>query len=149
MKVVRTLRSVGEVAFETYADTAKGQLIPRYLFRMTQANLKALFACGKLRVSHAAAIEQMDLVDMGDVDHGERRINQYSCARFLVGFSNCCLRGRFAVLHEAGGKRPEPASWLDGAPAQQDSILPFSDATDHQAGIFIVNVSARIADVSR
>lgn len=116
---------------------------------MAQADFKTLLASGKMRVAHAAAIEQMNLVDMGDADHGKRRINQNPGSRFFVCFPNRCLRGGFPVLHKACGKRPETVSWFDGASAEQDSILPFSDATDYQAGIFIMDVSARITDVSR
>ena len=116
---------------------------------MTQADFKALLASSKMRAAHAAAIEQMDLVDMGDADHGKGRINQNPGSCFFMRFSNRCLRGGFSVLHETGGKRPETVSRFDSAPAEQDSIVPFSDATDHQARIFIVDVSARIADVSR
>ncbi len=116
---------------------------------MAQADFKALLASRKVRAAHAAAIEQMDLVDMSDADHGERCINQNPRSRFFVCFPNRCLRGGFAVFHEAGRKCPEAVSWLDGTAAEQDSILPFRDATDHQTRIFIVDVSARITHVSR
>lgn len=116
---------------------------------MTQADFKTLLASGKMRAAHATAIEQMDLVDMGDADHGKRCINQNPGSRFFVCFPNSCLRGGFPILHEAGGKRPKTVSWFDGTPAEQDSILPFGDATNYQAGIFIVDVPARTTDVSR
>ena len=149
MKAVGPPCAVGEVVFKTQADATKGQLAPGDLFWMAQADLKALLASGKVRVGHAAAIEQMDLVDMCDADHGERRINQYPCSCLFVGFTNCRLRSGLAIFHKTGWKRPESVLWLNGSAAQKDSILPFSDATDHQAGIFIVDVAARIADVSR
>lgn len=98
---------------------------------MTQADLKALLASGKMWVGHTAAIEQMDLVDMSDADHRERRIYQNLRSGFLVRFANGGLRSGFAVFHEAGWKRPETVSWFDGAPAEQDAIIPFSHAPDH------------------
>jgi hypothetical protein len=66
-----------------------------------------------------------------------------------VCFPNRCLCGGFPVLHKTGRKRPETVSWFNSASAEEDSVLPFGDATDHQAGIFIVDVSACITDVSR
>lgn len=116
MKPVCACRAVGKIAFEAYADAAKSQFMPRKLFWAIQADLKAFIASGKVWVGHAAAIEQVDLVDMSDADHGKGGVDQYPGPSFFVGLANSRLGGGFTIFHKASRKRPEPSSWLDGAP---------------------------------
>ena len=149
MKSEYAVCPIGKVSLKAQGDTAKGQFPPRNLIRAVQVDFKALYAGSKVRAGHAATIEQVNLVDMGDTDHRKRCINENFSASFFVCFTNCCLSRGFPVLHESGGKCPESESWFDGASAEQYPILPFDDATDYQAGIFIVDVSACITDVSR
>ena len=56
---------------------------------------------------------------------------------------------RLAVLHEAGGDRPEAVARLDRAPAQQDAALVFRHAADDDLRILVVNRAAAVADVAR
>lgn len=63
-----------------------------------------------------AAVKQMDLVDMGDIDHGERLFHDDLGAGLFQSLPGGCFGGSLAVFHEAGRQGPETVTRLDGAP---------------------------------
>lgn len=147
MKSEASLCGILEEVFEAVGDAAKGDFVPRNVIRLQQGNLEA-FMPGRVRgCSQAAAIEEMNLIDVRDADHREGRVNHDPRASFLIRFTTSSLGGGFAVFHEACGHRPESASWFDGTAAQEDAILPGRDAANDQPRILIMNVTTTAADV--
>lgn len=138
-----------EVVFKAVGHAPESQVLPWNFFRFDQDNFEALLAGGMFDGGQAAAIEKVDLVDMGDADHGKWGVDNDICPSFLKGFPNGGFAGRFAVLHEPGGQCPVAEAWLDRSPAKKNTVFPGSDATHHQSGIFIVNVAASLADMPR
>lgn len=116
---------------------------------MKEADLKAFDPRREMGTTHAPSIEQVNLVDMGNVDHRKRPINQNVRSSLFVCFANGSLSRGFTVFHKAGGERPETMPWLNGASAEQYPTFPFSDATDHEARVFVVDVPTRFTDVPR
>ena len=112
-----------------------------------QGNLEAVIPGRVLGCSEVAAIEQVNLIDVRDADHRERRVNNDPCASFLMCLTTSRLGSGFTVFHEAGRHRPEAASRFDGSAAEQDAILPGSDATNDEPRVFIVNMAATAADM--
>ena len=147
MKPEASSCSILEVVFEAVGDAAEGDIAPRNVVRVQQGNLKALIPGRIIRCGQAAAIEEVNLIDVRDADHRERRVNNDPCASFLMCFSTSRLGSGFTVFHEAGRHRPEATSRFDGSAAEQDAILPGCDATDHEPRVFIVNVAATAADM--
>jgi len=147
VKPETSLRGIFEVVFEAVRDAAEGDIAPRNVVRLQQGNLEALIPGRVIRCGEAAAIEEVNLIDVRYADHRERRVNNDPCASFLMCFTTSRLGSGFTVFHEAGGHRPEAASRFDGSAAEQDAILPGCDATDDEPRVFIVNMAATAADM--
>ena len=67
----------------------------------------------------------MDLVGLGDIDHGKQGIDRHPRQRFFLALARRTGLERFAVLQEAGRNGPVAAARLDRAPAQQDAPFIF------------------------
>lgn len=149
MKPETSLSGIFEVVFEAVGDAAEGDIAPRNVVRMQQGNLEAFIPGRVLGCSEAAAIEEMNLIDVRDADHRKWRVNNDPCASFLMCFTTSRFGSGFTVFHEAGGYRPEAAPRFDGSAAKQDATLPGSDAADDEPRILVMNVTATAADVPR
>lgn len=147
VKAVTCIFTIGEIAFETKCDAAKCQLAPWDVGWRYQADFEALVAGGEGRAAQLSPIEQVHLIDVRDIDHGERCVDFDIGAGLLLGFPYGCLRRRFAVFHETAGQRPVAMPWLDGAAAQQYFSVPLRRAANDEARIFIVDMPATLADV--
>lgn len=148
MKGVALAFTVGEVVFQAKADTAKCKIVPWDFVGGDQPYFEALFSCQNLGGTQLSAIEEVDLIDVGNIDHGEWCIYRDISSRFLSGFTAGGLDRGFAVFHEAARKCPVAMARFDGASAHQDTALPFSYAADDEARVFIMDVAASAADVS-
>ena len=140
--------AVGQIGFETKRDAVEGQVLPGDFRFGKKRGFEAFNACGKVGVEHSAAIKEMDLADVRDVDHRKKRVDFHLGA----GFFECFALGRFdrgfTVFHEAGGECPAAVTWFDGPAAEQDFALPFGDATDDDLRVFVVDGFAARANVS-
>lgn len=149
MKTETAAGDIVEIAFEAVRDTAERHVTPGNVCGPYQANLETLFASGMVCIGETPAIEKMDLVYMCDADHCEWCVDNDLCTRFLEGFPGRGFGSRFTVFHEPGGERPVAGSRLDCTPAKEDFVFPGCDATYHQSGILIMNMTAAFADVPR
>lgn len=149
MKAEVRLRPVDQVALQADRDTAKCQVAPRNFRRRNEQHLEAFRSGGKGWRKHAPSIKQMNLIDVGNVDHGEWGVHHHIGSRFFQGFPDGGLSGCFAVFHKTAGQSPVAMARLDGAPAKQDIPFPFGNATDDESRIFVVDMTACLADVPR
>lgn len=148
MKAELSILAVFQVALQTDAHTAESQVLPRNILCAEERNLETFLAGCEIRGDHAAAIKKMYLVDVSDADHGEWRIDRYPRPGFFQRFPTGCLGGCFAVLHESGRQRPEAESRLDRPATKQNALVPLGNAANDEAGIFILDVAAVVADMS-
>lgn len=102
MKAENALAAIIQVALQCEGDAAEGDILPRDFFGPEERYFQALLAGEKLREGEMGPIEQMDLIDVGNADHGERGFDNDFGASFLDGFAGCGSGRSFAVLHEAG-----------------------------------------------
>lgn len=128
-------------------NAGEGDLAPRNVIRLQQRNLDTFIPGRVLGCSEAAAIEEMNLIDVRDADHRKWCVNNDPCSSFLMCFTASRFGSGFTIFHKAGGHRPKAASRFDGPAAKQDAILPGCDAADDEPRIFIMNVTATAADV--
>ena len=147
MKPEASLRCILEVVFEAVRNAGEGDLAPRNVIRLQQRNLDTFIPGRVLGCSEAAAIEEMNLIDVRDADHRKWCVNNDPCSSFLMCFTTSRFGSGFTVFHEAGGHRPKAASRFDGSAAEQDAILPGCDATNDEPRVFIVNMAATAADM--
>jgi len=147
VKPEASLCCILEVVLEAVGDATKGDFAPRNVIRLQQGNLEAFIPGRVPRCSKAAAIEEMNLIDVRDADHRKWRVNNDPGASFLIRFTTSGLGSGFTVFHEAGGHRPEPASRFDGSAAKQDAPLPDCNAAHDQPRVLIMNVTTTAADV--
>lgn len=149
MKSETAAGRIFDVTFQAMGNTAECHFVPRNVRGPHQADLEALIARRMIRCGEMPAIKQMDLIYMGDADHGERCIDGDSRASLFESFPDCSFGGGFTVFHETCGECPIADSRLDGTSAQENFVFPRRDATHHQPGVFIVDVTAALADKSR
>ncbi len=143
MKAEATSQPLLKIKLDTASNTAKSEFLPGDIAGGEQRYFKAFLACQIVRRGQFATIEKMDLVDVGNAEHGEWRIDGNVGAGLLECFPPCRLCGGFAVFHETGGQCPEAKAWLNGAPAKQDLAFPFGDTANDQARIFVLDMAAR------
>ncbi len=140
--------AVGQVGFEAKRDAVEGQVLPGDFRLGEKRGFEAFDACGKVGVEHPAAIKEMNLADVRDVDHRKKRVDFH----LRTGFFQCFALGGFdrgfAVFHEAGGECPAAVAWFDGPAAEQDFALPFGDTTNDDFRVIVVNRLAARANVS-
>lgn len=148
MKTEDPAVAIIKIALQGKCDTAEGNVMPGDFARLEQRHFQAFFAGRIFRDSKVGAIEEVDLIDVGNADHGKRGVNDHFGARFLKGFSYGGISGRFAIFHKAGGERPRAEAGFDGPPTEQKAIFPGGDAADDQAGVLVMNVAAAGADMS-
>src|SRR5690242_17990212 len=72
-------------------------------------------------------------------------LDRYLRAGFLKRFAPRRFLCSFADFHEASRIRPQARLRFNRPPAQEDSALPFRDATRHDLGVMVVNGLARVA----
>ncbi|MBS1144661.1 MAG: hypothetical protein H6R14_2067 [Proteobacteria bacterium] len=117
MKTVSSFGSVSQIPFQAEADAPKCKISPRNFVRVAKFDFQAFLSSQESRVGHSPSIKQMNLIDMGNADHGKWRINDDICAGFFLRFSYRRIGGGFAVFHEAGWQCPEAKARLNGASA--------------------------------
>lgn len=91
----------------------------------------------------------MNLADVRDVDQREKTVDLDLRTSFFECFALCAINRGFAVLHEAGGKRPATLAWFDGTATEQDLALPLGDAANDKLRIQVVDGLAARADMTR
>lgn len=97
----------------------------------------------------AGAVEEVDLVNMGNADQSERNgIGDHGTA-FFPGFPDGGGMRGFAVFHESCRQCPETEAGFYGALAKEDAPFPFGDAADNQMRVLVVNVAALWANRTR
>ena len=90
----------------------------------------------------------MNLIDVCDVDHRKRRINDDSSSRLFKRFTTRRLRGCFGIFHESGRQGPVTQPRFDGASTKQDAAVPLGNAADDHTRVFVMDVTAIAADVT-
>lgn len=142
VKAKTAVSPLGEKEFEAKANAAKCQIGPGDCRLLKEADLQTLLACRIVRRSKVAAVEEVNLVDMRQVDHQKGvRVNDRG-ARLFLGLAKRCLSGGLAVFHKTCGQGPETKAWFNGPAAKENLFFPRGDAANHHAGVFILNVIA-------
>jgi hypothetical protein len=95
-----------------------------------------------------ATVKKMNLMNVRDAEKCKGGINGDDSARLFDGFAHSALRSGLAVFHKTGRKCPESVTRFDGTAAEQNQTIMFGDTTDHDARIFIMNVSAASANMA-
>src|SRR6185503_12363398 len=149
VETVRAARAVGEPVLQGQAHRAEGNVLPWNLRFFEQRYFQAFIARLELEIEQARPVEHVDLVDVRDRNHAEGRRELHARAGFLEGLARRALRGGFAVFHEAGRQRPVAVARLDGAPAQENPVLPLRQAADHQPGVLVMDAAAGVAEIAR
>lgn len=90
----------------------------------------------------AGAVEEVDLVNVGNADQSERHGIGDHGAAFFPGFPDGGGNSGFAVFHESCRQCPETEAGFYGALAKQDASFPFGDAANNQVRVLVVNVAA-------
>lgn len=148
MKAKASAAPVFQIVFEAEPYAAKGQFIPGDFFRRKEGNLKAFLSRGMVGAGQAAAIEQMNLIDVGNADQGKGGVDRDLGPGLFKSLASGSFCGGFSVFHEACGQGPEANPWLNGSPAKKNASCPFGDAADDQARVFVVNPAAGRADLT-
>lgn len=94
--------AIFEVALQRISDAAESDIRPWNLTRIEELYLQAFFSGGVFRGGEMGSVEKVDLVDMGNADHGKRGVNDDIGARFLGGFTYGGRGSGFTIFHEAG-----------------------------------------------
>lgn len=102
MKAKTAVGSIRKIALQAQGDAPEGEFPPRDILRVEDGNFQAFLAGTVIWANQSAAIKKMDLIDVGDVDYGERSVDQYRCTRFFKSFPVCALGCGFAIFHKAG-----------------------------------------------
>lgn len=148
MKTEEPIAAIFKVALQGKCDTAEGDVLPGNFARLEQCHFQAFYTGRIFRGGEVGAIEEMDLIDVGNADHGKGRINDDFGASFLAGFSYGGSGRCFAIFHKAGRERPVAEAGFDGAPTEQKAPFPGGDAADNQTRVLVMNVPATCADIS-
>ena len=93
-----SLCRVFQIVLETVCDAEEGDIIPRNFVSPQHCNLEAFVTGPEIRGGEAPAVEQMNLIDVRDADHRERRVNNDSCTSFLMGFATSRFGSRFTIF---------------------------------------------------
>jgi len=96
------LCAVGKVAFETVRYATEGDFVPGNIFRTRQGDLKTFLTGRMRRCGEAATVKEMDLIYMGNADHGEWGVHDDLRAGLFKGFATRGFRSCFTVFHETG-----------------------------------------------
>ena len=140
---------VGDEVAQGQRDGAESDFVPGKGGRVEQRDLEGFVARGKVQIEQPGAKHQMHLTDVRHGNHGVQRAELDARAALLGGLAPGGLGDAFPVFHEARRQRPAAAARLDGAPAQEDAILPHRQGANHQAGIAVMDCATGLADMPR
>src|SRR5438093_8281519 len=99
----------------------------------------------EIRAAHGAAKNHIDLIDTHEAEYGVETRDLHLSLGFLQSLPRCCLFRGFIELHEAGGKRPQAQSRLNGPAAQKDITFPFGKAACDDLRILVMDRLAGLA----
>ena len=111
--------AVFEKQLERGADGGEGEVGPGDVAFAEHLHVEAFDAGRVIEIDQFRQIKQVDLVHVGDVEHGEQGAEFDIRARFLDGLADGGGGGGFFVLHETGRQCPVTVARLDGTLAQQ------------------------------
>lgn len=117
--------------------------------RLEHGDFEAFLASRIFRRRQPTAVEEMDLVDVGDTDHGEWSVDDDFGPGLFPGFPARGIGRRFAVFHETGWQRPEAKARLYRPSAEKYGAIVLGNAAHDEARIFVVNMAAIRADMPR
>jgi len=107
-----------KIALQGKGDTTESDVLPGDFARFEERYFQAFVAGRVFCGSEVGAIEEMNLIDMGNADHGKRGMNDDFGACFLGGFSYGGLGSCFAIFHETGRECPVAEAGFNGSPAE-------------------------------
>lgn len=136
---------VFEEVLQAQGHTAECQIVPGDFRLADKGDVEAFLPGAILRRAQVATVKEMDLVNVGHVDHGERGADNHARAGLLQSFAGRGFSGSLAVFHEPGGQRPETVARLDGPATKKYPVFPLGDAADDKAGVLVVDVPATLA----
>src|SRR5882724_436395 len=131
---------------ESPADRGEGDLRPRDFVPSEQPDLGAFRPGRDVRRGQVRAIDDLHLREPRDRVDREHALDLDLGARLLPGLAKRAVGGGLVQLVIAGRQGPETFSRIDGAPAQQDAVLPAADRADDDLRIFIVDETAIVAN---
>lgn len=134
--------SIFEKASETKADAAKCDFFPGNILTADECHFQAFLAGQIVGRNHFAPVKKVNLIDVGNTDHGIWGGDADLRASFLDRFANGSLSRRLAIFHKTGRKGPEAELGFDGSFAEQNLIIPGGEAANDQTWIFVLNMAA-------
>ena len=117
MKAEEAGLTIRQITLEAEAHAAEGEVSPGNLGWRQQCDFETFLAGSEVWAAETSAVEKMDLMDVCNADHRERRVNRHPRPSFLVSLAYGRIRGSLAVFHEPCREGPVAVAWLDGTAA--------------------------------
>src|SRR5690606_23721804 len=114
----RPARAIREEQLQGGGDRSEREFVPGDLLFIEEASLQAFGPGFELGVGEPGQVENVDLVDVGDVQYGEQGPHFDAGAGFFLGFARGALGRGFPELHEPGREGPIAVAGFDRAAAE-------------------------------
>lgn len=88
MKSKQPRVAITQIALQTKANAAKGEVVPGDIFGVEQSDGKAFVPGRIVRALQVSAIEEMDLANVRNADQRERRVYNNPGACLFMSFAN-------------------------------------------------------------
>ena len=138
-RVLTVVAPVGNILPQGLFHHREGKGIPGDIRLPEQFHCQAFRSWTVGRFKQRPPKHHIYLTDVRDAVHREEGLDVHPRAGLFPGFAQRCLVGRFPILHESRGQRPEAVARVDGALTKQNPVFPFGDAAGDDLRVFIMN----------
>ncbi len=128
-------------------DHRKCQLVPGNIRFREQDGFQGFLTRGKIEVCQPGAIEDINLVNSGNIKHGVKSGFTQAGIGLFQTFSNGSLLHGFTIFKKAAGQCPETLAGLNSPAAEQDSIVVDRYAPGYDTRVLVVDPFTSAAHV--